>query len=439
LLLLAWIALSSGKTPIAEWLVEVNPSLSRYSDAFERHGFVDSLTVMESSEQDLHEAFEKLQLRKPHRRLILKRFKAASGVVTGNGSTGRAESEAFETKYARRASGVTDRDGEAWFKTYSKDHPAQMKFINTVESQKFKKLLRLCRDGVIEQDGEKALLYGQVPLLNWLGQHMDYGGQKQHLDDLLQCLVEEAGLPTEIDVVNDPTDKLPAIVEAYRGLPLLLQATEMGRVDIIAMLVQNGADLTAAYQLPRTVTASLDGTGSTTQVSSTGVTALHAIMMLSDPSSKIQNLFNKQGRRQIRDGGKESIEMLRRIADSIRSGGVGDIPEELAEDVEGAADKVEEALAGLKEEAKRAKGRSKKGGMMAWSGAQMHALENADALSVLIALFESSQVPNCWHVSDYRVPRCGVWCVVLRFLAAIVKCICTCTLLHVHVCCSVLF
>jgi hypothetical protein len=51
-------------------------------------------------------------------------------------------------------------------------------------------------------------------------------------------------------------------------------------LQLINTLVSNGADITATYRLP-------DGR-------STGITALHAVLMLSDPTDYIKKYFNPQ-------------------------------------------------------------------------------------------------------------------------------------------------
>jgi hypothetical protein len=125
---------------------------------------------------------------------------------------------------------------------------------------------------------DPAATYQTVPLLNWMGQY--FKGDEKNDDPLLlatKCLIEE-GVAVDGDELTDALDggaeggDLPAVVKAYRNLPLLLQATEVQRYDLVMALVDARADITAAYPLA-------DG-------SSSGITPLHVAMILSDPNEQ---------------------------------------------------------------------------------------------------------------------------------------------------------
>jgi hypothetical protein len=135
-----------------------------------------------------------------------------------------------------------------------------------VKTKSWKKLNKKCRRDKI---AEGALVFGAVPLLNWLGQHLR--GDENSEDPLIQlllCLIQGGHDLTEIPEVEGD---IPADIKAYRERPLLFHATEAMRYDIIGSLAGGGewgaTDLSQSYVLPNG--------------SPSGITSLHAAMILS--------------------------------------------------------------------------------------------------------------------------------------------------------------
>ena len=79
-------------TSIREWLASANPVLTSYSDGFEAYGFDNLGVLLEVEEGDVVEAMEEMKVKKIHRKLILKKFRAAVGSGTGTSSASASSS-----------------------------------------------------------------------------------------------------------------------------------------------------------------------------------------------------------------------------------------------------------------------------------------------------------------------------------------------------------
>jgi hypothetical protein len=108
-------------------------------------------------------------------------------------------------------------------------------------------------------------------------------------------------------LLSEPAEEaaLPEVIRAYRKLPLLLQAIELGRLDVASMLLNHGASISVVYRLA-------DG-------SSSGITPLHSVLMLSDSDDWIQTCFKDV--RKIRELAEQNLERLSIVKDNVESSG----------------------------------------------------------------------------------------------------------------------
>jgi hypothetical protein len=64
---------------VGEWLQSINPSLLVYKQPFEEYGYENTGMLEEEDEEGLNEAFDELQVKKPHRKILLKHFCVLKG------------------------------------------------------------------------------------------------------------------------------------------------------------------------------------------------------------------------------------------------------------------------------------------------------------------------------------------------------------------------
>jgi hypothetical protein len=283
------------ETPIAEWLSSVNPALAEhYAKDMAEYGYDTAGILFAADTADLVEGFEELNIKKPHRRLLFtalqeKEAKDLKSKTSASNSHHTADvadgvrqlpcisadgpSEQREVDMRQYIpSGITNKKKvQQWFNKYNRAHPADEKLMQAVENKDFKRLRKMCKRGQIKAD---AKVY-TVPLLNWLGKYQSEGegegasSQLHPLVPLTECLMKKAAI-ADAFVTTNPQADMPAEVRKYLNLPLLLQAAEISNGDLIESLVRNGADVTATYRLPNG--------------GSTGITALHAVLMYADPT-----------------------------------------------------------------------------------------------------------------------------------------------------------
>jgi hypothetical protein len=59
---------------VGEWLQSINPSLLVCKQPFEEYGYENTGVLEEEDEEGFNEAFDELQVKKPHRKILLKHF-----------------------------------------------------------------------------------------------------------------------------------------------------------------------------------------------------------------------------------------------------------------------------------------------------------------------------------------------------------------------------
>jgi hypothetical protein len=335
-----------------------------YAEVLVGYGYDTASVLYTATAEDLEEAFVALKVKKPHRRLILNHLTLVGQCLSGGGSEGSTQQYGSSSgqknedpqapahtsnlgtlnvdqhdhalpcigidapeqhnvdigrKYA--AGGIAEAEEEQvqmWYQQYVAEHSADDKLLKAMSQLKFKRVLKMCRRGEISAD---AKVYS-VPLLNWLGQYQRHHfgnteGNVQQQDEAspliqaVECLLENVpGILKEaeqtVEIQNPASSELPQSVKKFVNYPVLLQAAELLTVDWVQVLVQNSADVTVTYRLP-------DGR-------STGITAMHAVLMVSDPTNYMKSCFNPEHARDYEPMAEHFAEQMDRLDDSGRVG-----------------------------------------------------------------------------------------------------------------------
>ena len=64
---------------LGDWLGSINTSLTAYKQQFEEYGYENMGMLLEETDSDLILAFEELNVKKPHRRLLMKHLHQLKG------------------------------------------------------------------------------------------------------------------------------------------------------------------------------------------------------------------------------------------------------------------------------------------------------------------------------------------------------------------------
>ena len=67
---------TTSDTAIADWLSSTNPAVAIYAEGLAEYGYDNVGVLMDAEEADLVEAFETVQVKKPHQKVILKAIAA---------------------------------------------------------------------------------------------------------------------------------------------------------------------------------------------------------------------------------------------------------------------------------------------------------------------------------------------------------------------------
>ena len=67
-------AYTTEKVAITAWLRSVHPNLVPYADKLANYGYEDTDMLIDADEQDLADAFDAVQMKKPHRRKFMTAF-----------------------------------------------------------------------------------------------------------------------------------------------------------------------------------------------------------------------------------------------------------------------------------------------------------------------------------------------------------------------------
>jgi hypothetical protein len=281
----------------------------------DEYGYSGQSILLAAAEEDLHEAFEELNIKKPHRRLILKAFEAGFTASEPQASTQQEKNRGgidgppqqpvkqktahqprkeahdvkekassvhglkstctsdFETHFSNKAM----VNAQQWFDNFTEQSRADGDQVTDAASKgDFAMLTKMCRQGDIDDD---AKVYGTVPLLNWLGQYIGRG-PSDSIDGLLKCLIASGlDMDPQPPFSDDALQNSPLLLRIYRNYPLLLQAVETKMYSIVTALLLKGGSLTSPYRLP-------DGRSS-------GMTSLHASQRLSDPNDMIHTINDR--------------------------------------------------------------------------------------------------------------------------------------------------
>jgi hypothetical protein len=355
------------------WLESVNPGLARYATAFEELGLNSRGAVMAASAEDLDEAFSAVGFKKPHRRLIVRQREEFAKEQEGACPESEQDHVKFEEHYSNRALSSAKR--EAWFENWAAES-TEPALLNAVDRQQWKEVLRMCRKDEIEPE---AQVY-DVPVLNWVGQFIE-ARQNVILHKLMACLFSlGSGDAADLQSINVTLSAglVPPVVKAYQKLPLLLQATELGRTDIMPIALEYGASLEISHRLP-------DGRSS-------GLTPLHVSQLLSDPTEQIHEMnqiFFNSDTNMLLPNAEADIQLLHRLGDQVRSGGdARSLLLGMEDAYEQAAERVQAAVKGIKKAAKAAR---KHDGRFKWPQKLVQTVRNCLCSQVLTCLLDSDQ------------------------------------------------
>ena len=106
------------------------------------------------------EHLDRLRVKKPHKRLILRQLQLEAQKATGSKKNAVFVDKSFDTIYAQPGA------DDAWFTQYkARSHEAKLLAALSSEGKRYKKLIKMCRRGMIAAD---ATVYDGVPLLNWV-------------------------------------------------------------------------------------------------------------------------------------------------------------------------------------------------------------------------------------------------------------------------------
>ena len=111
----------------------------------------------------------------------------------------------FEVKYPPKGMrALDDSAANEWMERFKASAAqGELKLQEKLKQKRWPAVLKRCRRNQIPPDFK---VFGEVPLLNWFGQHVN-----ENTEELIKCLVE-AGLET--DALAPHTDQLPQQVAA---------------------------------------------------------------------------------------------------------------------------------------------------------------------------------------------------------------------------------